>query len=368
MLRQRLRTLLNWARFTRLLARGVTRNNAADTIFVSVSGGGTGSAADLRGHAIARALPNAGIHAVVLPAGLNAWQRKALRKSYAPRAVLLQQTRNRWNTPDLYPGIPCILDVDDADIIDPQAQARIGTIASRCHGVVAGSRFLASLFRQHNPNTQVIWTGTYLTGVPGAQPNNERARIVAWAPSDPFGYPDEADFVLETVRQLADIPAFTFRIYGIAPEKREQAKQRFGSDLPTNVTLELTPPLPYERFIASLAEVAIGLQPVCESNPYSMGKSFGKVLAYLAADVAVIASNNIDHPLFFEHERNGLLPVDQPADWAAACAGLLADPEKRHALASEARADFLARLTTEKAAHLLSRVMHQAIKNTHRHA
>ena len=128
------------------------------------------------------------------------------------------------------------------------------------------------------------------------------------------------------------------------------------------------PLMRYEQFVESLAEVAIGMQPICENNPYSMGKSFGKVLAYLAADVAVVASDNIDHPLFFENGRNGVLLPMAPEQWAAACKKLLEEPRYRDKLVTAARADFLTRLTTQKAAALLSHKLHEAIASRNNHA
>lgn len=54
----------------------------------------------------------------------------------------------------------------------------------------------------------------------------------------------------------------------------------------------------YRKFNSSLGRSAVGLQPVCLSNPFSRGKPSGKVLAYLASDVAIVASNAVDHPQF----------------------------------------------------------------------
>lgn len=335
----------------------------APAVFICVSQGGKGSAADLRGHATARALGALGWNTLVIHPGLSAAQRRLLWEYLEPEVILLQQTRHPLNDPALYPGTPCLLDVDDADIIDIQQVNRIGAIATACHSVVAGSRYLAALFKRHNPHVSVIWTGTYLTHIEGAKPNIHRAPVLAWAPSDPFGYPAEAAFIGKIIAQLRSAPALTFRIYGVPAKQEGRAVALLGDSLPPNVAVKCMPPMPYELFVSSLAEVAVGLQPICLNDEYSLGKSFGKVLAYLAADVAVVASNKIDHPLFFRDGITGRLLEDDPATWATACMELLAVPEKRQQIVAAARQDFLARLTTDKAAHLLDRKLRAAISS-----
>ena len=334
---------------------------ASPSVFVCVSQGGKGSAADLRGHATAKALNYSGWNALVVHPDLSAAQRRKLWECTKPEVILFQQTRHPLNDPALYPGIPCVLDVDDADILNPADASRIARIAAGCRQVVVGSRYLAGLFRPHNPNVSVIWTGTYLTRIKGAKPNRDRAPILAWAPSDPFGYPTEAAFVREVVENLASAPAFTFRMYGVPDQQRDRAIALLGNKLPSHMTLELLPPMRYDRFVKSLSEVAVGLQPICVDNEYSLGKSFGKALAYLAADVAIVASNNIDHPLFFRDGVSGRLLDNNVSEWAAACGELLSTPAVRQQLVSAARTEFLARLTTDKAAQLLDAKLRSAI-------
>lgn len=60
-------------------------------------------------------------------------------------------------------------------------------------------------------------------------------------------------------------------------------------------------------------------------NPFSRGKSFGKLLAYLIADVAIVASNNVDHPLFFQDGVNGVLAPNDVDRWVEGTALLLQD-------------------------------------------
>ncbi|TDM05554.1 MAG: hypothetical protein C4K60_12395 [Ideonella sp. MAG2] len=143
------------------------------------------------------------------------------------------------------------------------------------------------------------------------------------------------------------------RIYGVKPERYAEMMMYWDNLLPRNVSLKLMPFMGYVDFVRSLGEVAVGLQPVCDENAYSLGKSFGKVLSYLAADVCVVASNNIDHPLFFKHGSNAQLLENDPNKWGAACDDLLMSPQLRQRLVDAGRIDMNSRLTTARSAELI---------------
>lgn len=346
--------------FKALVAAVQAHMSGKPVVWLSLSGGGTGSAADLRAVSVAPALNRLGWASVVLHPRVGRTARRGMLRLFRPDVVLLQQTRHPLNRPETYAPVPCVLDADDADIINPAETARIGDIAARCYGVVAGSRHLARLFEAFNPARRVIWTGTYLHKPSGhSLPNGQRSAVLAWAPSDPFGYPSELAFVQRIAEQLIATDA-ELRVYGIKPERQAEMAALWQGKLPGGIRLCLMPLMPYPDFVASLAEVAVGLQPVCEDHEYSLGKSFGKALAYLAADTAIVASNNIDHPLFFKDSLNSRLLDNDPQAWAGACNELLADAAKRQALVKQARMDFMARLTTTRSAALLSELLHLA--------
>ena len=123
-----------------------------------------------------------------------------------------------------------------------------------------------------------------------------------------------------------------------------------------HVPVKTHPFLAYPQFLESLSEVAVGLQPIAMESPFSRGKSFGKVLAYLAADVAVVASDALDHPLFFRNGENGML-AKSLEDWIAQTGRLLREPELRQSLADRAWEDFGRELSTEAAARKLAKVL-----------
>jgi hypothetical protein len=150
----------------------------------------TGTAGDLRACAVGRALRKFGWRPIIVPPWLGETQRRRFVRQISPDVILLQQSRHPLNRPSLYPGIPCVFDADDADILNQP-----DIVAPCCResaAVIAGNHFLAGLYRQYNSDVTVIWTGTYITSVPGSKPNDSRAPVITWAASDPFGYQDEA--------------------------------------------------------------------------------------------------------------------------------------------------------------------------------
>ena len=96
----------------------------------------------------------------------------------------------------------------------------------------------------------------------------------------------------------------------------------------------------------------MGVAPLDAESPFSRGKSFGKILAYLDRDVPVVASDMADHGLFFTGET-GVITNDETS-WARAIVRLLGDAGERDRMASAARVSYLDRLTTAAAADMLS--------------
>jgi glycosyltransferase involved in cell wall biosynthesis len=316
----------------------------------------TGSSGDLRACAVGRELRRLGWRTLIVPPWLNAAARGRIIERERPAVILLHQSRHRLNRPALYPGIPCVFDADDADILNDA-----NPVEECCRdsaAVIAGNHYLADLFQRHNPDVTVVWTGTYL-GHARPTPNGRREPVVTWAQAEPFDYPMEAELVREVLVKLAAHLRFRFHLYGARdPGGVEKFLKPVSA---AGVEVKTFPPLSYRPFVRSLEQAAIGLQPVLMENPFSRGKSFGKVLAYLAADVAVVASDAVDHALFFRHGENGMLARDVK-DWVECCRFLLANRAKRSATVEAARRDLRERLTTRRAAELASGVLARAIK------
>ena len=296
----------------------------------------------------------------MIPPQLELHQRQRILRWEKPDLILLQQSRHPLNRPRLYPQTPCVLDADDADILDPRCVDVVEECCRDSVAVIAGSRFLAEQFRRFNRDVTVVWTGTYIGLDREPPPNAPREPIVAWATSDATGYPVEGAFVREVLLRLATRAKLAFRLYGVPDEAA--VRDYLAPIRSAGIPVQTLARMPYEAFVESLESVAVGLHPVCLTNPFSRGKSFGKILAYLAARTAIVTSDAIDHPLFFRDGENGVLLGDDPERWAEHCAALLVEPARRAAIADAGRSDFLRRLTTERSAQLVSQVLERVLE------
>jgi len=335
----------------RVISKGQKR------VMIYVSDRTTGSAADLRATSLVRPLEALGWEAMVARPNLDQKWRQRLNRCFQPHAILMQKARHPLNRPHLYPGIPCVVDVDDADMHDPKGALTEQKVYADAAEVICGSRYIASQVRPFNPKVTTVWTCTYIQQAQVPVSQTIRAQVVCWAASDPAGYPLELAFVQQVVLSLhARAPGFEFWIYGF--KGGNPLMQSFVATLQSaGVTVRTWGSMPYRDFVESLTAVAVGLNPVCEDNLFSRGKSFGKLLAYMAADVAIVGTGTLDYPLFFDHGHSALMLENDPQEWGAQVANLLAAPARRAAIASEARQQFENRLSTQVAAERLAQVL-----------
>ncbi|MFW5875166.1 MAG: glycosyltransferase family protein [Myxococcota bacterium] len=315
------------------------------------------AASNLRAWLVAPELRRRGWRVTVVPEPLNLAQRRRVLKLEQPDVVVLQQTRHPLNQPHLYAPVPCVLDADDADCLDPRHRQRIARCARDASAVIGGNRFIAEQLGQHNPDASVLWTATPRPRRRSERPPSTRGPIVAWAHANPFLYEDEAAFVREVLRRLARRRPFMFWLFGTVPGPA--ADDYLAPIRAAGSKGVAVPPMPYPSYLRKVSEAAVGIQPVCTDNPFSRGKSFGKLLAYLAGEVAVVASDAVDHPLFFRHGDNGLL-ADGIDSWVEALDHLLTDAEDRARMARTAYRDFERTLTTEAFARNLEPVLWRA--------
>lgn len=317
-----------------------------------------GSAADLRGIAIGRALRALGWRVTIVPPQLELAQRIRLIQLERPSVILLQQTRHPLNHPRFYLDFPCVLDVDDADILeDPKS---VGQCAACCRAVVTGSSELAHCFSPYNKHVHIVWTGSYLCPNKFATPPSRRPPIVAWAHSIPFEYPLEARLIQDIMLKVATRTSCEFWLYGV--KDTSQARAYLEPLEKAGVKTNSLPPMTYRKFVRSLENVAVGLHPVCPEHAFSRGKSFGKLLAYMAAQVPIVASRELDHPLFFRNGQSATLITNNNADiWATAILELINDFKKRDSYAAAAGIDYKARLTTRCAAEKIDSILRTCV-------
>jgi hypothetical protein len=306
--------------------------------------------ANLRAYELATALEPCGWRTTVVPAQLERSQRQRILDLEKPDIAVMQKGRNPLNWPDYYTTTAkWVFDLDDADYKTPEQAVQCEVNCKLAHMVTAGSQNVATWCRQFSKNVHVVWTGHPM---PAARPTvrpSKRNAIVAWAQSDSMKYRDEAAIVQRAMIDAADAAkptTFTFRLYGVRPETRDEANAYLQPLRDAGLTCETREFMPNNDFVASLNEVAIGLHVLAPTSDFAEGKSFGKVLAYLAADVPIIASDLHENPHFFKHRVNGML-VKSHEQYVEAVRELVRDGNLRDTIADAGHASFRDELSIE---------------------
>lgn len=322
------------------------------------------SSSYLRAWILGDELERQGWRAVVVPEVLSLGQRRRILRLEKPDVILLQQTRHLLNRPSLYAPIPCVIDVDDGDHMDPRHVDRIAQWVREAAAVVGGSRFVRDWMAQHCAGpARVIWTCTPRSPSLPKIPPVAREPIVAWAHDTPLHYPHEAELMQKVFVAVAQRTRAIFWLFGT---NEAEASEWFAPIRRAGGTCVAVSRVPYEQYMDKVAEAAVGLQPVCLEADFCKGKSFGKVLAYLAGQVANVASNNVDHPLFFRNGENGYLVDNTVEDWAKAIVRLLDDREHRAQVAEAGYRDFNRRFTYDVFGRMMSDVLNAAMRSQRR--
>lgn len=304
----------------------------------------------LRAKNIADGLARHGWAAIVVGNTLGLAHRNRILRRFKPDVVDLQKCRHPLNRVEHLRDWPLVLDIDDADFLDPAMSSLTEDVARQAR---AGSRFVRDWAAQFNRNVSVVWTGTPLSIAPRPD-HRDRKPIITWAQADPLGYPDELQFcrdvMLEVVSRIGPVD---LRLYRCVGQENHPVLKELAS---AGVRLQLLPLMSYDEFLTSLQEVAIGLSPRA-GRDFSLGKSFGKILGYIDARVPVICSDDADHGLFFTPET-GIVSNDR-AVWVDAICHLIADPDARNRMADAAHEAALSRLSTEAITAQVHRILSQ---------
>lgn len=187
----------------------------------------------------------------------------------------------------------------------------------------------------------MLWTPSPITVLSGPPQPERSGDVVVWATTDPLNYRREAELVRDTARELARMRPMELLVVGSADHAALQ--EHFSPVVAAGGTLTHVPNLPYDDFLIVLQRASVGLAPLFPDD-FSAGKSFGKVLAYIASGVPVVTSDAVDHPLFFRSGENGFL-ASSPESWVTAVDGLLADSEARERMAQQAFEDMQAHMS-----------------------
>jgi len=281
----------------------------------------------------------------VVPSQLELVQRQRILKYENPDFVILQKHVHPLNNPHFYKSYRCIFDLDDADFLNSEKIKILIECVKGSELVFAGSQYIREWCHKYNENVEVIWTGTPLQQNKFKFHPARRRNIIAWASSAPLKNPFEMRFIEDVLKKVAQTHNIEFWLYGISPK---QSPIKFFSKLDEyNIITKSFSYMSYKDYLLTLEEVAIGLQPLMvETNPYAKGKSFGKVLAYLASGVVVVASDQADHGEFFKSGDNGYLVTDAD-EWAVVIGNLLDNPELRSVVANKAYNDYMKKLSTK---------------------
>jgi hypothetical protein len=265
----------------------------------------------------------------------------------------MQGARHALNRPAFYPGLPIVYDMDDADFHLLHLEGPVRAAMGDVDVVTAGSRYIADWCRSAGAGeVEVVWTSASASERQ-RPPQGTRPPVIAWAQTRPQTYQREAALVrVVTARLAAERPGLTLRLYDRQKGDDPGFAESFKAD---GLSVEWVKSASYRDYLASFDDVALGLAPLCPQAPFSRGKSFGKVLAYLDREVPVLASDMGEHGAFF---RPGLgVLSNDPTVWVVQADRLLGDGAARARMALAARAAFEARLTTRATAHQFERIL-----------
>lgn len=313
-------------------------------------------AALLRIYNMADAPRPLGWRTAVVPWRLTLSARRRCLAALAPDVVVMQGARHSLNRPGLYPAVPIVYDLDDADFHLTRLAGPVNEALGQVRAVMAGSRYIADHARAIGaPDVHVVWTGTPVSPGPRT-PHAGRPPVVAWAQTRPERHTLEAAFVREVMTGVVRRHgAAWLRLY----DRQGQGDRAFlASFEDTGIAVEWRAPTGYGDYLSSFDDVAVGLAPLSPDTPFSRGKSFGKVLAHLGRKVPVVASDAGEHNAFFT-ASTGVIAND-PDAWVGAVSALLDAPSVRQNRADDAFEALQARLSIEAAAAKASAVLAMA--------
>jgi hypothetical protein len=170
-------------------------------------------------------------------------------------------------------------------------------------------------------------------------------------------YVHEAGLVRDLVAQVGQRHPITLRLY----DRRKGDEPGFADSFQAEgVSVEWVRSCTYNRYLESFDDVSLGLAPLCPESPFSRGKSFGKVLAYLDARVPVIGSDACEHGNFFD-SKTGVIS-NEPNHWCQAAVSLLQDATARQSMADRAFERFKTELSVASSARRLDDIMRGYLK------
>ena len=286
-----------------------------------------------------------GLNALFITSKLSNNQRKRLNRLLRPDIVLHQTFMNDCADPSHYPQAVNIVDFDDAHFLDDRLQETIIRKCKECEGAIGGSRYTEAWLKQYVSRTARIWTGTPCAFQETSASSSRSEKVVCWATTAPMLDIPEAEYVRDIISICAAKSSFEFLVIG---DTDLGALEQFFSPLVgDSVRISHLPKLPYHKFISALERATVGLAPLyIDGECFNSGKSFGKVLAYISAGVPVVATNAVDHELFFNNGVNGFI-ADDVSGMAEYILTLLDNPTLRDDITRTAKRDLQQQLSLQ---------------------
>lgn len=229
-------------------------------------------------------------------------------------------------------GLPVVVDYDDAVYLNYEQhpnpllrrilRSKVSGIVTRSRQVIAGNRYLAEWATKFNSNVTVIPTSVDLRKYPLgtiARPANAKP-VIGW-----IGTPITARYLklLErALRALRTRHDFVLKVIG-APDFRMDGIEIVR--VPWNESTE----------VDELRTCDIGVMPISD-EPWGYGKSALKLIQYLAAGVAAVASPVGANCDVVKDGENGLFARTE-SDWVEKLALLIEQPALRRQLAETGR-------------------------------
>ena len=349
------RPVIHTARALPVWAQVMVSSRKSGPLVAFLPAYGRHGAALLRIYNIAKALKGQGWQSVILPSTLTLEQRQCLLAALKADVVVMQGARHVLNRPDLYDA-PVVFDMDDADFHLPHLAEPVARAMEQVAGVIAGSRYVAQWCEGRGAHADVVWTASPVS-LARRRPHSARAPVVAWAQTVPVSYKAEADWVLDVMAHVSRrCPQVRLRLYDRVGSEGDAFLARFQQ---AGITTEWVERAKYSDYLKTFDDVSLALAPLCPQSPFSRGKSFGKVLAYLDCQVPVIASDACEQSVFFT-EPEDVLSNDYDV-WVSEISRLLAAPAERALMAQSAHARFQKRLSLKQAGRRVDRILRKYI-------
>jgi glycosyltransferase involved in cell wall biosynthesis len=238
-------------------------------------------------------------------------------------------------------GAPVIYECDDDFLHIPEGhpmrERLIGNVehieylARRAHAVTTTTAELASRFKELSRDIRVLpnLLDPGLWGLDSKLPQPERSGLCIGV-SGTASHMDDLEIIRPALEHVAQKYRGGVRLffYGLLPE--------WAANLPGVESLPFDDD--YVRYAKRLRrlDLDLALVPLADT-PFNRSKSAIKYLEYAACGVPGVFSEVTPYTLTVEHGRTGLLAGPDPQGWIEGVDLLLRDPEKRRALARDAR-------------------------------